>query len=110
LKAEDLGTLWEHLVLDTLVAAPAREILFWRDKSQREIDFVIPRSRDAVDAIECKWAPAAFEPDNLFAFRAIYPHGRNIVCCPNLGKSFQKHFGDLPVEFMNAKELRLLAQ
>lgn len=107
LKPEDLGFLWEHLVLDTLVAAPAREILFWRDKSQREIDFVVPRSRDAVDAIECKWTPTAFEPENLSAFRSIYPSGRNVVCCPNLAKPYQRHFGDLLVEFMNAKDLRV---
>ena len=110
LKPEDLGVLWEHLVLDTLVATPAREILFWRDKSQREIDFVVPRSRDAVDAIECKWTPSAFEPENLSTFRSIYPSGRNVVCCPNLTKPYQRHFGDLLVEFMNAKDLRLFIQ
>jgi uncharacterized protein len=110
LKPEDLGTLWEHLVLDALVAAPAREILFWRDKSRREIDFVLPRSRGAVDAIECKWTPAAFEPENLIAFRALYPNGRNVVCCPNLTKPFQRHFGELPVDFMNSADLRRLAR
>jgi hypothetical protein len=110
LRPEDLGILWEHLVLDTLVAAPAREILFWRDKSQREIDFVVPRSRDTADAIECKWNPAAFAPENLSAFRAIYPHGRNVVCCPNLPKPYQRHFDNLLVEFMNPKDLRLFVQ
>jgi predicted AAA+ superfamily ATPase len=110
LRPEDLGTLWEHLVLDTLIAAPTREIMFWRDKSQREIDFIIPQSRNVADAIECKWAPAAFDPENLTAFRAIYPTGRNVVCCPNLTKAYQKHFGDLLVEFMGPRDLRLSVQ
>jgi predicted AAA+ superfamily ATPase len=110
LRLEDLGTLWEHMVLETLLAAPAREIMFWRDKSQREIDFVIPRSRGTVDAIECKWSPAAFDSENLCAFRAIYPSGRNVVCCPNLSKPFQRHVGDLLVEFMDPMNLRLSVQ
>lgn len=106
LKPEDLGGLWKHLVVDTLVSVPAREIHFWRDKSQREIDFVIPRSRDLVDAIKCKGTPSAFEPENLSAFRAIYAGGRNVVCCPNLTKPYQRHFGDLLIEFVGAKDLR----
>lgn len=83
LREDDCGILWEHLVLDTLVAhesAPA--IHFWRDKSQREIDFVLPRGRDVIDAIECKWSADAFSPKNLSAFRAAYPKGRNFVVSP----------------------------
>ena len=46
LRPEDCGVLWEHLVLDTLIAAGAPKIHFWRDKQQREVDFVVPRGRD----------------------------------------------------------------
>jgi predicted AAA+ superfamily ATPase len=110
LRPEDFGILWEHLVLDTLLAAPVPEVKFWRDKSKREVDFVIPRSRDSVDAIECKWSPEAFDPGNLAAFRAIYPSGRNFVCCPNLTKSYERSFGNLSVEFVGARTLRALEQ
>jgi hypothetical protein len=110
LRPEDFGILWEHLVLDTLLAAPVPEVKFWRDKSKREVDFVIPRSRDSVDAIECKWSPEAFDPGNLAAFRAIYPSGRNFVCCPNLTKSYERSFGNLSVAFVGAGPLRALVQ
>jgi predicted AAA+ superfamily ATPase len=110
LRPEDFGILWEHLVLDTLLAAPVPEVKFWRDKSKREVDFVIPRSRDSVDAIECKWSPEAFDPGNLATFRAIYPSGRNFVCCPNLTKSYERSFGNLSVEFVGAGPLRALVQ
>ncbi len=53
------------------------KIHFWRDKQQREVDFVVPRSRDVVDAIECKWKPEAFETRGLKAFREQHPKGRN---------------------------------
>ena len=32
LRTEDCGVLWEHLVLDTLIAAGLPKIHFWRDK------------------------------------------------------------------------------
>jgi predicted AAA+ superfamily ATPase len=83
LRAEDCGPLWEHLVLDTLLSVedPAK-VLFWRDHQQREVDFVVPRGREAVDAYEGKWS--ALEPDlgNLRAFRQAYPQGRNYLVVP----------------------------
>ena len=84
LRPDDFGPLWEHLVLETLQARlPDSPPHYWRDKSGREIDFVIPRNRDAVDAIECKWNPDAFDPGPLAAFRGIHPHGRNFLVCPS---------------------------
>jgi predicted AAA+ superfamily ATPase len=83
LRPGDLGDLWEHVVLETIQARlPGTPPLYWRDKRGREIDFVIPRNRDTVDAIECKWNPDAFEADALAAFRAIHPQGRNYLVCP----------------------------
>ena len=41
LRAEDCGLLWEHLILDALVAAGLPRLHFWRDKQQREVDFVV---------------------------------------------------------------------
>ena len=45
LRAEDCGLLWEHLVLETLLSIPVARLHFWRDKQQREVDFVVPRGR-----------------------------------------------------------------
>ena len=102
LRPTDCGTLWENLVLDTLLAAPVPRVHFWRDKSQREVDFVVPGSRDRVDAIECKWNPDAFEPDNLVAFRLNYPSGRNYVVCPNLLTPYTRRMKNMTVEFTSA--------
>lgn len=83
LRRDDLGTLWEHVVLESLQARlPDSTPLYWRDKREREIDFVIPRNRNSVDAIECKWNPDAFDPEALLAFRTIHPAGRNFLVCP----------------------------
>lgn len=106
LRPEDCGVLWEHLVLDALVAAGVPKIHFWRDKQQREVDFVVPRSRDAVDAIECKWKPEAFETRGLAAFRANYPRGKNYVVSPLNGPAYERVQAGLKIAFVAPGELR----
>jgi len=105
LRPEDCGVLWEHLVLDSLIAAGAPKIHFWRDKQQREVDFVVPRGRDMVDAIECKWQPEAFDTRGLKAFREQYPHGRNYVVSPLTGPAYDRRLEGLPVSFVSPSEL-----
>ena len=106
LRPDDCGLLWEHLVLDTLVAAQVPRVHFWRDKQQREVDFVLPRGRDRVDALECKWNPAAFEPKGLKAFRDNYPGGRNYLVCPGVEHRSVRRFADLEVVVIPVGELR----
>ncbi len=107
LRADDCGLLWEHLVLDTLLAAGEPRLHFWRDKQHREVDFVVPRGRDRVDAIECKWRPDAFETRNLSAFRAVYPKGRNFVVSPLPGPGYARMMKGFSVEFVTPAELRI---
>lgn len=106
LRAEDCGTLWEHLVLDALLAAGAPRVQFWRDKQQREVDFVVPRGREAVDAIECKWQPQSFEARGLAAFRSLYPNGRNFVVSPLSGPAYDRTVSGLKVSFLSPGDLR----
>lgn len=107
LRPDDCGVLWEHLVLDTLIAAGVEQVHFWRDKQDREVDFVVRRGRNAVDAIECKWSPSAFESRGLSAFREIYPGGRNYVVSPLNGPSYERVQGRLKLCFVSPKDLRI---
>jgi predicted AAA+ superfamily ATPase len=103
LRPEDFGILWEHLILEWLQAyCSERRILYWRDKKGREIDFVLPSSRDTVDAIECKWNPAAFNPVALRLFRARYPKGRNWLLTPGAEDPYDRTYQGLPVHVSNA--------
>jgi predicted AAA+ superfamily ATPase len=106
LRAEDCGLLWEHLVLDTLLSIPMPKVCFWRDKQQREVDFVIPRGRGRADAIESKWNANAFEARGLAAFRANYPHGKNFVVSPQVVASYKRKMDRLEIEFLPIAELR----
>jgi predicted AAA+ superfamily ATPase len=107
LRPDDCGVLWEHLVLDTLIASGLEKIHFWRDKQHREVDFVVPRGRDHVDAIECKWKADAFEARGLAAFRQQYPKGRNFVVSPLAGPAYERVREGMSLSIVSPRELRL---
>ncbi|MFO1029871.1 MAG: hypothetical protein U1F60_02225 [Planctomycetota bacterium] len=67
----------------------------------------MPRGRDVVDAIECKWRPEEFATRGLAAFRASYPKGRNFVVAPLDGPSYQRRQDDLELLVVSPAELRL---
>jgi predicted AAA+ superfamily ATPase len=91
--------LWEQLVLEHLQACwPDTPARYWRDKAGNEIDFVLPRNREAVDAIECKWNPQAFDATALALFRSYYPKGRNYLVTPLEGPAYRKRFTKLEVK------------
>lgn len=98
LRPDDCGSLWEHLMLEHLQAhLPDTPVRYWRDKNGNEMDFVLPRSRDAVDVIECKWNPDAFDARALTLFRSFYPDGRNYLVTPLQVPAYDKRFGQLEV-------------
>ncbi len=81
LRSEDMGALWEHFVLNELLARlDVDRLHYWRDKRGHEVDFVVARpGRDPV-AIECRWSQArADELGGVAAFRRAYPDGDNYV-------------------------------
>ncbi len=106
LREGEKGILWEHLVLDVLRIRFQKENLFyWRDKSQREIDFVFRRSSGAVDAFEAKMNPDAVNLKNFRAFRDLYPEGNNYVVSPAVKTGYRRRFGDLLVHYLSLQEL-----
>jgi hypothetical protein len=106
LRPEDFGLLWEHLVLEHFQAAyPDTQLRYWRDKGGREIDFVLARNRDEVDAIECKWDPAAFDPTPLRMFRAFYPRGRNYLLTPSGVPAYMKEYGGIEVRICTPSDM-----
>ncbi len=106
IREDDRGLLWEHLALDTLrTITDDRSLHYWRDKSGREIDFVIEGSRKRVDAVECKINPDDFKPSNLAVFRSLYPEGRNFVLSPNVRTLYRRRYRELEVSFISIKGL-----
>jgi len=94
-------------VLEQLQAYfPDVAVRYWRDKTGREVDFVIERRRDEVDIIECKWDQSTFDAGALQTFRSYYPHGRNYLVVPSASPSYIRRFGQHEVVVCEPSELR----
>ena len=105
LRPEDLGYLFEHLVLNELHAhLQSRRVYYWRDKQGHEIDFVLLRGGVPV-AIECKWSAGEFEPASLWVFRKKYPQGENYVVCADVDRPYTRRDGELELFFTNPSHL-----
>ncbi|MDR3675962.1 MAG: ATP-binding protein [Acidobacteriota bacterium] len=100
LRRQDLGDLWEHFVLNEIMAQlQSRQIFYWRDKRGHEVDFILPTRRQEPLALECKWSADAFEAANLHAFRRIYPKGENIVVAHDVDRAYRRNYGEISVRF-----------
>jgi uncharacterized protein len=106
IRADDRGLLWEHLVLDGLRAAGREDqISYWRDKSGRELDFVLRRGGKRVDVIECKIHASRFDPETLIHFRSLYPEGENWVATPDDDSGFTRRMRGLEVWFCGISQI-----
>ena len=105
LRPEDLGLLWEHMILNEMQSqCPDLDVRYWRDKQKHEIDFILaPRGRDPL-AIECKWSSKNFDPGNLKIFRTRYPKGDNWIVCQNVERSFDKKEKGMTFHFLSLKD------
>jgi len=101
IREEDRGLLWEHLVLDMLrTYLPGNQIFYWRDKSSREIDFVVKRQNNQVDVFECKINPEVFSTYPVSIFRSAYPQGRNLCISPYIREKYSSRRNNLTIEFI----------
>ena len=106
LRREDLGALWEHLVLNELHAllGSRASIRYWRAKAGPEVDFVLDRPGRPV-AIECKWSAGSFDPGGMRAFRRRHPGPLNLVVAADVDRPFDRRYGTLRVRFLGVGDL-----
>lgn len=113
LRAEDLGFMWEHCILNEMHAhLQTRSINYWRDKREHEIDFVVHnRVNNTLDAIECKFNSSMDDlvsssvGRNFEAFRSFYPDGGNFVVSHNIDRPIKKKFKEMTLWFVGPKDL-----
>jgi len=106
LRRDDMGILWEHFVLNEIMAwSQSRKVYYWRDKQKHEIDFIMARKQSEPTVIECKWTAADFDPSNVKIFRRLYPKGNNFVVVSDVKRSYSRNYDDVMVKFVNLEGL-----
>lgn len=106
LRQEDLGLLWEHLVLNELQAhLQTRRVGYWRDKRGHEIDFVLARRGQVPLALECKWSADEVDLTNLKAFALRYPKADLRVVTHDVERSYQRRTEAFTVTYCGLKTL-----
>lgn len=102
LRREDLGRLWEHYVLNEIVAlTQGTDARYWRDKQGHEVDFVWAPRRGSLLAVECKWSAKDFDPAGLLAFARNYPKAKLLVVATDAAPSFKRSYDNHSVEFLS---------
>ncbi len=107
LRAQDMGLLWEHVVLNEVQGRLQRRTLrYWRNKRGAEVDFVLPlRGAGGPIALECKWQAASLDPSALLTFRHAYPQGENYVVAPDVGRPYTRTYRGTRVHFVSLDHL-----
>lgn len=104
LRTDDLGLLWEHLVLNELQARLGRNaVRYWRDKHGHEVKGMLAQRDRPPVAIECKWSSAAFAINGLRSFRRRYPQADNCMVCHDVDRLYSRRFGQITVTFLPAR-------
>ena len=106
IRDEDRGVLWEHLVLDSLRFRHLDDdIFFWRDKSGREVDYVVRGGEGRLDAFECRINPDEVERTAIEALRRPYPGGRNYVVVPAAREPYRIRRGECEFTVCGTRDL-----
>ncbi len=106
LRPDDLGYLWEHIVLNELHAQlQTREIRYWRDKQGHEVDFIIQLRGKPKSAIDCKWSANEFNAKNLISFSKLYPDYELMVVANDVEQPFFRRYNSTVINFMNLAHL-----
>jgi len=100
LRADDFGPMWEHIVLNEILAVTqSRRINYWRDKRGHEVDFIVPARGRPPLAIECKRTASNFDPVNAMAFSRAYPRSVFTVVAHDVREPFTRKYEGVAVTF-----------
>ncbi len=106
LRTDDLGSLWEHFVLNEMHAhLQTRRIRYWRSKQGAEVDFVLVPRRGHPIAIECQWKSSGADRSGLEAFRKLHPKGDNFIVAADVDRPQTRTRGNVTVRLVGLRHL-----
>ena len=105
LRSGDLGRLWEHYVLNEIVArTQATAVRYWQDKQGHGVSFVCAREGGKLLGLECAWSVNDLDPAGLLAFARNYPEARLLAATTDAELSFTRSYDSVRVEFVGLAE------
>lgn len=109
LRPEDLGYLFEHVVLNEILSRfPRGKVQYWRDKAKNEVDFIFLKNRHfSPIAIECKWSARNFNAKNINRFRKLHPKGENFLVASDVDKAYVIKSADVKINVVGINDLIL---
>lgn len=107
LRPEDRGMMWEHVVLNELLALGQRDRLrYWRTKQKQEVDFVLTKRGKPPVAIECKWKfDTDSDCDQLIKFAESYPDAELVLVAQNVPEPYRRKHKGVDVQFLGLEDL-----
>jgi len=108
IRSDDRGMMWEHLILNELLAyGYLKDLRYWRTKQKQEVDFILVRRGKPPVAIECKWKYSG-ETDlkNLIIFSERYPEAELLLVAENTPKPFQRVCGPAKVRIIGIEDIK----
>ena len=110
LRPEDRGLLWEHIVLNELLALGLRDRLrYWRTKQKQEVDFVLTRRGRPPVSVECKWKYKGQEDCNsLFKFAQSYPDAALMLIAENITKPYKRQHEGVNIQFVGLDSIEAI--
>ncbi|OGX46385.1 MAG: hypothetical protein A3G38_00140 [Omnitrophica WOR_2 bacterium RIFCSPLOWO2_12_FULL_51_8] len=111
LRQEDMGTLWEHFVLNEIQGQlQTRDIHYWRDKHGHEMDFILkPRGRQPI-AVECKWAAGRADSKNIEIFLNHYPRASVLVVSHDIKQPYSRKAGRNIIKYVSLADCVAILQ
>jgi uncharacterized protein len=105
LRREDLNPLWEHYVLNEIVARmQATAVRYWSDKQGHQASFVCAPADGKPLALGCSWTVSDFDPAGLLAFARNYPQATLLATTTDAELSFKRSYNGVGVEFVGLTE------
>ena len=102
-RGDELGSLWEHFVLNELHAHFGRSpVRYWRTSTATRWTSWWRSHAGEPDGRSSASGPAGdFDPASLQAFRRRYAKGENFVVASDVKQTFTKRFGETQVRFVS---------
>ena len=107
LRPEDCGVLWEHLVLDTLIAARVRrKSISGGTNSSARWTLLCRAGGIPPTPSNANGNPKSLKPAGWWRFASSHPQGKNFVVSPLNGPAYNRVQDELDLSIVSPGELR----